>query len=111
MAESGVVHLGGVECYEGGLGQCDSAHDIEAVSALVRSVQALVHQIDEQHLWGSEEVLLSAGGSAVFDLVIPMLKTQVKSRPVQGVLRSAVMSRMTTGTTPVTSSWWRPVRV
>ena len=88
MAESGVVRLGGVECYEGGLGQCDSAHDIEAVSALVRSVQALVHQIDEQHLWGSEEVLLSAGGSAVFDLVIPMLKTQVKSRPVQGVLRS-----------------------
>jgi D-serine dehydratase len=32
--------------------------------------------------------LLTAGGSAVFDLVIPMLKTQVKSRPVQGVLRS-----------------------
>jgi D-serine dehydratase len=88
MAESGVVRLGGVECYEGGLGQCDSAHDMEAVSALVRSVQALVQQIDEQHLWGGEEVLLSAGGSAVFDLVIPMLKTQVKSRPVQGVLRS-----------------------
>ena len=88
MAESGVVRLGGVECYEGGLGQCDSAHDIEAVSALVRSVQALVQQIDEQHLWGGDEVLLSAGGSAVFDLVIPMLKTQVKSRPVQGVLRS-----------------------
>jgi D-serine dehydratase len=88
MAESGVVSLGGVECYEGGLGQCDSAHDMEAVSALVRSVQTLVQQIDEQHLWGCEEVLLSAGGSAVFDLVIPMLKTKVKSRPVQGVLRS-----------------------
>ena len=88
MAESGVVRLGGVECYEGGLGQCDSAHDIEAVSALVRSVQALVQKIDEQHLWGGDEVLLSAGGSAVFDLVIPMLKTQIKSRPVQGVLRS-----------------------
>jgi len=88
MAESGVVRLGGVECYEGGLGRCDSAHDIEAVSALVRSVQVLVQQLDLQHLWGDDEVLLSAGGSAVFDLVIPMLKTQVKSRPVQGVLRS-----------------------
>ena len=88
MAESGVVRLGGVECYEGGLGRCDSAHDIEAVSALVRSVQTLVQQIDAQGLWGGDEVLLSAGGSAVFDLVIPMLKTQVKSRPVQGVLRS-----------------------
>ncbi|PVE06314.1 amino acid deaminase [Limnohabitans sp. Rim28] len=88
MAASPCVRLGGVECYEGGLGQCDSAHDIEAVSGLVRSVQALVQQIDAQNLWGGDEVLLSAGGSAVFDLVIPMLKTQVKSRPVQGVLRS-----------------------
>jgi D-serine dehydratase len=88
MAASPCVRLGGVECYEGGLGQCDSAHDIEAVSGLVRSVQALVQQIDAQNLWGRDEVLLSAGGSAVFDLVIPMLKTQVKSRPVQGVLRS-----------------------
>jgi D-serine dehydratase len=88
MAASPVVRLGGVECYEGGLGRCDSAHDIEAVSGLVRSVQALVQQLDAQNLWGSDEVLLSAGGSAVFDLVIPMLKTQVKSRPVQGVLRS-----------------------
>lgn len=88
MATSPDVRLGGVECYEGGLGQCDSAHDIEAVSALVRSVQALVQKIDEENLWGGDEVLLSAGGSAVFDLVIPMLKLQVKSRPVQGVLRS-----------------------
>jgi D-serine dehydratase len=88
MANSGVVRLGGVECYEGGLGRCDSAHDIEAVSALVRDVQALVQQIDAQNLWGADEVLLSAGGSAVFDLVIPMLKLQVQSRPVQGVLRS-----------------------
>jgi D-serine dehydratase len=88
IAASPVVRLGGVECYEGGLGRCDSAHDIEAVSTLVRRVQALVQQIDAQNLWSSDEVLLTAGGSAVFDLVIPMLKTQVKSRPVQGVLRS-----------------------
>lgn len=88
MASSPVVRLGGVECYEGGLGRCDSAHDIAAVSGLVRSVQALVQQLDAQNLWGSDEVLLSAGGSAVFDLVIPMLKTQIKTRPVQGVLRS-----------------------
>lgn len=88
IAASPVTRLGGVECYEGGLGRCDSAHDTEAVSALVRSVQALVQQIDAQGLWGNDEVLLSAGGSAVFDLVIPLLKLQVKSRPVQGVLRS-----------------------
>lgn len=88
IAASPVARLGGVECYEGGLGRCDSAHDIEAVSALVRSVHTFVQAIDGQNLWGNHEVLLSAGGSAVFDLVIPMLKLQVKSRPVQGVLRS-----------------------
>ena len=88
IAASPHVRLGGVECYEGGLGRCDSAHDTEAITALVRSVQTLVQQIDAQKLWGSDEVLLSAGGSAVFDLVIPMLKLQVKDRPVQGVLRS-----------------------
>src|SRR5690606_7821115 len=33
-------------------------------------------------------ILLTAGGSAVFDLVVPLLQTQGLSRPVQGVLRS-----------------------
>ena len=33
-------------------------------------------------------ILLTAGGSAVFDLVVPLLRTQGLSRPVQGVLRS-----------------------
>ncbi len=88
MHESDAVCLGGVECYEGGLGRCDNAHDIEAISGLVRNVKSLVQQIDALNLWGGDEVLLSAGGSAVFDLVIPLLKLQVKSRPVQGVLRS-----------------------
>ena len=88
MATSEVVRLGGVECYEGGLGRCDSAHDTEAISGLIRNVNSLVQQIDARNLWGNDEVLLSAGGSAVFDLVIPMLKLQVKSRPVHGVLRS-----------------------
>lgn len=88
IAASPVARLGGVECYEGGLGRCDSAQDIEAVSALVRTVNSLVQAIDAQNLWGNHEVLLSAGGSAVFDLVIPLLKLQVKSRTVTGVLRS-----------------------
>ena len=32
--------------------------------------------------------MLTAGGSAVFDLVVPLLRSQGLSRPVQGVLRS-----------------------
>jgi len=88
LAASTAVRLGGVECYEGGLATCDSAHDSEAVSALVRRVRALVLAIDAEGLWGDGQVLITAGGSAIFDLVIPLLTGYPLSRPVQGVLRS-----------------------
>ena len=88
LAASPVARLGGVECYEGGLAQCDSAHDSEAVSALVRRVRAVVQAIDAENLWADEQLLITAGGSAIFDLVIPLLTGYTLSRPVQGVLRS-----------------------
>lgn len=88
LAASPAVRLGGVECYEGGLAQCDPAHDPVAVTALVRQVQAVVQACDTEDLWQDETCLLSAGGSAVFDLVLPLLQTRHLRRPVQGVLRS-----------------------
>lgn len=88
LAASPVVRLGGVECYEGGLATCDSAHDSEAVSALVRRVRSVVQAIDAEALWGDDQLLITAGGSAIFDLVIPVLTGYPLSRPVQGVLRS-----------------------
>ena len=88
LAASPVARLGGVECYEGGLAQCDSAHDSEAVSALVRRVRAVVQAIDAENLWADEQLLITAGGSAIFDLVIPLLTGYPLSRPVQSVLRS-----------------------
>ena len=88
LAASAAVRLGGVECYEGGLATCDSAHDSEAVSALVRRVRSVVQAIDVEGLWGDEQLLITAGGSAIFDLVIPLLTGYPLSRPVQGVLRS-----------------------
>lgn len=88
LAASAVVRLGGVECYEGGLATGDSAHDTEAVSALVRRVRSVVQAIDGEALWQDEQLLITAGGSAIFDLVIPLLGAYALSRPVQGVLRS-----------------------
>ena len=88
LAASPAVRLGGVECYEGGLAACDSAHDSEAVSALVWRVRSVVQAIDAEGLWGDEQLLITAGGSAIFDLVIPLLTGYPLSRPVQGVLRS-----------------------
>ena len=90
MARSPAVRLGGVECYEGGAARCDNAHDTREVTALVRRVAEAVRQCDAQGLFDddSDAILLTAGGSAVFDLVVPLLRLQGLSRPVQGVLRS-----------------------
>ena len=85
---SAAVRLGGVECYEGNAAHCENQHDIDAVSDLVRRTQAVVRACDAQGWWAGDAVLLSAGGSAVFDLVLPLLQTAGLSRPVAGVLRS-----------------------
>ena len=88
IARSRAVRLGGIECYEGGLARCDSEHDTREVTALIRRVIETAEACDAQALFAGEEVLLTAGGSAVFDLVMPLLRTQGLSRPVRGVLRS-----------------------
>lgn len=96
LARSPAVRLGGIECYEGGLARCDSAQDAREVSELVRRCLAVVRACDAQGLFAQvpaqapvqEPVLVSAGGSAVFDLVLPLLQAQGLQRPVLGILRS-----------------------
>lgn len=88
IAASPAARLGGIECYEGGLARCDSAHDTREVTSLVERVLAAARACDALGLFQDEHLLLSAGGSAVFDLVVPLLRAQGLSRPVQGVLRS-----------------------
>jgi D-serine dehydratase len=51
-------------------------------------VLSVVRLCDAQQLFASPTILLTAGGSAVFDLVLPLLRTGGLSRPVEGVLRS-----------------------
>ncbi len=88
LAASPAVRFGGVECYEGGLAQCNSAQDAAAVTELVRRVSAVVRQCDADGLFDGDELIVSAGGSAVFDLVVPLLQMQSTKTPVRGVLRS-----------------------
>lgn len=88
IAKSPAVRLGGIECYEGGVAKCESEHDAREVSALVHRVTEAVRACDAENLFSDDTILLTAGGSAVFDLVVPLLRTQGLSRPVQGVLRS-----------------------
>lgn len=86
--DSPYARLCGVECYEGGLAHCVSDEDSRAVAALVERVNETVRRIDAMSLWGGAQILMSAGGSAVFDLVVPMLVPRPLRLPMQGVLRS-----------------------
>lgn len=88
LAASPAVRFGGIECYEGGVAICDSAHDLREVTALVHRVTEVVKACDQQNLFEGDELLITAGGSAVFDLVIPLLRLQDMLRPMLGVLRS-----------------------
>jgi D-serine dehydratase len=61
--------------------------DRKMVERWIDSVHAVARQCDVERLWGAPEVTLSAGGSAVFDLVARGLPMQL-SRPVRTILRS-----------------------
>jgi D-serine dehydratase len=79
--------LCGIECYEGALATCKHEHDQASVAALMNRVQALAVACVQEDLFENDEILLTAGGSAIFDLVAQHLKPQLK-RPTRGILRS-----------------------
>jgi D-serine dehydratase len=85
--ESPALRLGGIECYEGSITKGDSAHDSREVGALMQRVVEAAQECDRRGFFGGDEVLMTAGGSALFDLVTSGLLPEL-SRPVRGVLRS-----------------------
>jgi D-serine dehydratase len=87
LNRSPAVRLVGIECYEGLGVTGDSAADAANVDALMARVDTLAHACDEAGWFDSDEVIVSAGGSALFDLVAARMRP-VLSRPVRGLLRS-----------------------
>jgi len=87
LHHSVAVSLVGIECYEGLAATGQSAQDVPYASQLMGLVQAVAQACDDQNLFDANEVLLTAGGSAIFDLVVPALKLRLR-RPVTGLLRS-----------------------
>ena len=84
---SDAVTLVGIECYEG-LGDTGRSEDDRAAADdLMDRVERLARACDAEGLFGSDEVVVSAGGSGVFDLVVPRLRVSL-SKPVAGLLRS-----------------------
>jgi D-serine dehydratase len=75
--------LAGFEGYEGLLDQC------AAVEEFVGKLGALVLEADDEGLFGTPEILVTAGGSGFFDLVAQGFKgLHGLSRPLRPVLRS-----------------------
>ena len=87
IAESEFVDLAGVECYEGLQLNGDSAHDATFVAELMRAVQDVAVSCDRAGWFAGSSIILSAGGSAAFDIVARELPTRL-SKPVQTILRS-----------------------
>lgn len=84
---SRAVRLVGVECYEGLAATGDSDLDAPYAARLMDTLEAVARACDAQNWFDSEDVILSAGGSAIFDLVASRLKPAL-GRPVVGLLRS-----------------------
>ena len=87
MRASTATRLVGIECYEGLGATGQTGPDTAYAQALMKRVRDIALACDEQQLFEADVVLLTAGGSAIFDLVADHLKLKL-SRPVQGLLRS-----------------------
>jgi len=84
---SGNIALAGIECYEGLQVKGDSAADERRVGELLGRVRALALDCDREGLFAGPKVILTAGGSAAFDIVARELPMQL-SLPVLTILRS-----------------------
>jgi D-serine dehydratase len=87
LRASDAVKLVGIETYEGQGATGASEPDAAYAAALMDRVEAIARHCDTQQLFETAEVLVSAGGSAIFDLVAGRLKPALGS-PVRGLLRS-----------------------
>ncbi|WP_280156308.1 alanine racemase [Piscinibacter sp. XHJ-5] len=84
---SAAVRLAGIECYEGLGATGRTEADQPYAESLMGRAEAVARLCDAQGLFDTDEVLMSAGGSAIFDLVAGRLRPTL-GRPVRGLLRS-----------------------
>lgn len=89
---SPALRLVGISSYEGLWGSGDDAKDAGLVEGLVRDIHALARACEDEDLFEADELILTAGGSALFDLIAPALRgpagAEALQRPVRGLLRS-----------------------
>ena len=88
IAEQSCLALYGVECYEGLINTGDAHEDERRINTLLAQVSQTYHQCQSKKLYSDpNNVLLSAGGSAYFDIVAPLLH-QVDNASATAIIRS-----------------------
>ncbi len=87
VAASKVVSLSGLECYEGLQITGDSGRDEIVVAGLMQRVHDVALTCDREGLFAGPAIILTAGGSAAFDIVARDLPMKL-SKPVLTILRS-----------------------
>jgi len=87
VAASSIVALSGLECYEGLQVTGDSGRDEIVVAGLMQRVHDVALACDREGLFAGPTIILTAGGSAAFDIVARDLPMQL-SKPVVTILRS-----------------------
>lgn len=88
IAASGVLRLTGVGGYEGALAHDASEPSLSRVRDYLRDMARLHQQIDTSGLYaGAEDVVVTAGGSAYFDVVAEVL-APLANRGVRVVVRA-----------------------
>ncbi|MDQ2963322.1 MAG: amino acid deaminase [Pseudomonadota bacterium] len=87
VAASKAVALSGLECYEGLQVTGDSGRDEIVVAGLMQRVHDVALACDREGLFAGPSIILTAGGSAAFDIVARELPMTL-SMPVLTILRS-----------------------
>src|SRR5258708_7735119 len=87
VAASKAVALSGLECYEGLQITGDSGRDEIVVAGLMQRVHDVALACDREGLFAGPSIILTAGGSAAFDIVARDLPMKL-SKPVLTILRS-----------------------
>jgi D-serine dehydratase len=82
------LSLAGVEAFEGLNQTLPEREGAAKVTALLANVVAAARAIDAEGLFGGNRVILSAGGSAFYDMVVDAFGAARLSKPVELVLRS-----------------------
>jgi D-serine deaminase-like pyridoxal phosphate-dependent protein len=82
------VQLRGVECFEGIVTSADGAADRDKVQGWLDVLAAVALRCDGEDLFETDEVLLTAGGSAYFDVVAAALSPLELRRATRVLLRS-----------------------